>query len=160
MTPRTTLAAIRAAGPCKDSWVALLAGLGKTEADDAPLSLLDALRILGLNDTLWVLCVVMGEAGRRLAAIAVLDFAERALPAFERERPGDNRPRRAIEIGRKFLRGEATADELRAAIDAAAIADDHAAAAADLAARDAHHAAACAAAAADLAARDAVTAAA
>ncbi|MBI3453986.1 MAG: hypothetical protein HY057_14355, partial [Rhodospirillales bacterium] len=37
---------------------------------------------------------------------------------------------------------------------------DHAAAAADLAARDAHHAAACAAAAADLAARDAVTAAA
>ncbi|MBI3453987.1 MAG: hypothetical protein HY057_14360 [Rhodospirillales bacterium] len=48
---KTTLRAIRDAGPCKDSWVALLAGLGKTEADDAPLSLLDILRILGLDDT-------------------------------------------------------------------------------------------------------------
>jgi len=43
------------------------------------------------------------------------DCAERVLPLFERERPDDERPRRAIAVARRFADGEATRGELAAA---------------------------------------------
>lgn len=47
------------------------------------------------------------------------DCAERVLPIFERERPGDKRPREAIETARRFARGEASERELSVAEEAA-----------------------------------------
>ena len=47
------------------------------------------------------------------------DCAERVLPVFEREQPGDERPRQAIAVARRFADGEATREELDAAWAAA-----------------------------------------
>jgi hypothetical protein len=43
------------------------------------------------------------------------DCAERVLHLYEREYPGDDRPRRAIQVARDHARGRATAGELRSA---------------------------------------------
>ena len=81
------------------------------------------------------------------------DCAEHVLPYFEEKYPQDHRPRKAVEAGRAWVRGEIALSEARAAAFAA-----HAAAHA--AARDADQAAARAAArAAGHAATYAVTAA-
>jgi immunity protein 5 of polymorphic toxin system len=63
------------------------------------------------------------------------DCAERVLPRFEEQYPDDHRPRKAIEAGRAWVRGEFAVSEARSAAFAA-----HAAA------RDADNPAACAAA--------------
>jgi hypothetical protein len=69
--------------------------------------------------------------------------AESVLPCFEGKYPADNRPRRAIEAARAWVRGEVSMSEVRAAAFAAHAAardaDDDAARAA---ARAAGHAAA------------------
>jgi hypothetical protein len=70
---------------------------------------------------------VLDEVMLRLWAC---DCAERVLPIYERECPGDLRPRQAIEVARRYARGEATLEELAAARAAAR-------AAASAAARDA-----------------------
>ena len=90
----------------------------------------------------------------RILHEAACDIAEDVLPIFEKEFPGDKRPRLAIEAKRKWLKGEITDTELAAARDAAW---DAARAAARAAARDAAWDAAWAAAkaAAKAAARDA-----
>jgi hypothetical protein len=69
-------------------------------------------------------------------ALWAADCARRALPHFEGERPGDDRPRRAIEAGRAWARGEMKVGEARAAAisaHAAARAAGHAAATAHMA---------------------------
>jgi hypothetical protein len=69
-------------------------------------------------------------------ALWAADYAQRALPHFEGERPGDDRPRRAIEAGRAWARGEMKVGEARAAAisaHAAARAAGHAAATAHMA---------------------------
>ncbi len=43
------------------------------------------------------------------------DCAERVLPTYERQYPGDNRPRQAIEVSRRYAEGQASAAELTAA---------------------------------------------
>ena len=48
-------------------------------------------------------------------AIWAADCAEHVLPIFEQARPGDDRPRRAIELGRAWARGQVTMTEARAA---------------------------------------------
>ncbi|HEY8239293.1 MAG TPA: hypothetical protein VIF63_07640 [Candidatus Limnocylindrales bacterium] len=48
-----------------------------------------------------------------LLAIWAADCAEHVLPHFERDRPKDDRPRRAIELGRAWARGEVTWAEAR-----------------------------------------------
>jgi hypothetical protein len=85
--------------------------------------------------------------------------AERALPVYEAAYPGDDRPRRAVEVARAYARGEATRDELSARA-AARAAEDAAGGAARAAAWAAAWAVAGAAAwAAEAAARAAETAA-
>ena len=86
-----------------------------------------------------------GVAGLRIVKTAALDFIERVLPHYEAKFPGDLRPRAAIEVARRYLRGEATIEELKAAAAAADDAADDAAAAADAAAWAAADAAAWAA---------------
>ena len=99
-----------------------------------------------------------GEAGLRIVKTFALDCAERALPAYEAEYPGDLRVRTAIEVSRRHLRGEATIDEVKTAANAAYVAAAKAEANATYAAAAAAYAAARAAdakAAADAAAADA-----
>lgn len=63
----------------------------------------------------------------RSARLFACDCAEDVLPIFERDFPGDDRPRRAIEMARRFAVGDATRDELAAARDAAGDAEKAAA---------------------------------
>jgi hypothetical protein len=51
----------------------------------------------------------------RLLAIWAADCAEHVVHHFERERPGDDRPRHAIELGRAWARGEIPWAEARTA---------------------------------------------
>jgi len=90
------------------------------------------------------------DADHRRLAIWAADCAEHVLDRFERVRPGDDRPRRAIELGRAWARGEVTMTEARTAAGHAN------AAARDLrgAARHAAHAAGQAAAVAHVAAHE------
>jgi hypothetical protein len=56
----------------------------------------------------------LSEADRRIVAAWAADCADRALPLFEAEAPGDERPRAAIARARAFARGElATAEGIR-----------------------------------------------
>lgn len=76
-------------------------------------------------------------------ALWAADCAEHVLPRFEEERPTDARPRRAVEAGRAWVRGEITMSQARAAaFDAHAAAREADRAEAQAAARAAGHAAA------------------
>lgn len=135
----TTLNEIKKFNPCAPSWEKLLAGLGKSSADDEPLPYSRILEINGIYDANWSL-----RTSRKLCVAYAVAAAESAMPIFERRRPGDNRPRECLEAIQAFDRGEITRNQLlkkRLAADAAADAD---AAAAD--ADDAYAAAAAAAA--------------
>lgn len=46
------------------------------------------------------------EAQQRGLALWAADCAERALPVFENAHPNDSRPRKAVEAGRAWARGE------------------------------------------------------
>ena len=46
------------------------------------------------------------DADHHRLAVWAADCAEHVLDLFERARPGDDRPRRAIELGRAWARGE------------------------------------------------------
>ena len=49
----TTLNLIRSHRPCPEGWEKLLGHLGKTKADDEPLSLATILESNGIDDALW-----------------------------------------------------------------------------------------------------------
>ena len=51
----------------------------------------------------------------RLLAVWAADCAQHVLHHFEQARPGDDRPRRAIDLGRAWARGEITMTEARTA---------------------------------------------
>jgi thymidine phosphorylase len=55
------------------------------------------------------------DADHRLLALWAADCAEHVLHHYEQERPGDGRPRRAIDLGRAWARGEVTWREARSA---------------------------------------------
>jgi hypothetical protein len=55
------------------------------------------------------------DADHRRLAVWAADCAEHVLGLFERQRPGDDRPRRAIELGRAWTRGEVTMTQARTA---------------------------------------------
>ena len=118
---KTTLNAIRAQGPCTEGWKKLLSHLGKTEADDEPLSLLTILESNGLDDALWALRAVQGyDHEKRLYAVWCARQVEHLLT--------DRRSLDALEVVERFARGRATRGELTAAAWAAASAAARAAA--------------------------------
>jgi Imm-5 like putative immunity protein len=59
------------------------------------------------------------DADHHLLAVWAADCAEHVLPYFEQARPGDDRPRRAIEQGRAWARGEVKMTQARMAAFAA-----------------------------------------
>ena len=83
------------------------------------------------------------EAEHHALALWAVECAERVLPLFERERRDDDRPRRAVEATRAWIRGEIEVPLARAAAFAAHDASKEAVSpAARAAARAAEHAAA------------------
>ena len=85
----------------------------------------------------------LDKCDHRSLVLWATDCAEHVLPYFERKYPEDNRPRKAVEAGRAWARGEIALSQARAAAfaaHAAARAADQGAARA--AARAAGHAAA------------------
>jgi hypothetical protein len=74
----------------------------------------------------------INQENHKLLAFWATDCAEHVLTHFEKEYPNDKRPRKAIEVGRAWARGEIKTGAARnAALDAHA------------AARDANHPTAC-----------------
>ena len=55
------------------------------------------------------------DAHHHLLAVWAADCAQNVLHFFEQERPGDNRPRRAIEFARAWARGEMAITQARTA---------------------------------------------
>lgn len=53
MAITTTLNKIRSFQPCKEGWTKLLITLGKTAADDEPVSYATILQSNGVQDTIW-----------------------------------------------------------------------------------------------------------
>ena len=55
------------------------------------------------------------DADHHLLATWAADCAEHVLPLFEQVKPGDERPRRAIELARAWVRGEISMQQARTA---------------------------------------------
>ena len=132
---RVTLEDVRSWGACYSiEKLEKLAGKRKS---------ITALQILDLpiltDDKLWAVLREPFFSGKEMMLLAA-DFAERALPNFEREYPNDSRPRDAIAARRAFARGEIDDAARSAAREAAS---DAAWSAAWSAARSAAMAAAC-----------------
>ena len=108
----TTLNKIREHGPCSDGWTKLLRHLGKTQADDEPVSLLTILDSNGLDDALWCLRAVDGhEREMRLYAVWCARQVQHLMT--------DPRSVAALDVAERHANGEATDEELAAAWDAA-----------------------------------------
>lgn len=104
----TTLNQIRACSPCKSGWTKLLAHLGKTSADDAPLSIITVLDSNGLDDALWCLQAVKGRDREiRLYAVWCARQVQHLMT--------DPRSLAALDVAERFANGEATDTERAAA---------------------------------------------
>ena len=112
MTITTTLNRIRAHNPCHDGWSKLLAGLGKTRADDEPLSYSRIVEINGIDDALWA-CQAEPQHAKewRLFAVWCARQVEHLMD--------DPRSVAAINVSERFAHGMATQGELAAAWAAA-----------------------------------------
>ena len=108
----TTLNQIRSKSPCSDGWTKLLKHLGKTQADDEPLSLTTILDSNGLEDTLWCLQAVDGHA-REIRLYAV--WCARQVQHLTK----DQRSIDALDVAERFANGQATKNELDIAGNAA-----------------------------------------
>jgi hypothetical protein len=113
----TTLKAINKHDPYPDSWRKLLRHLGKTEADDEPLSIVTILDSNGLNDALWCLRAVEGR-DREIRLYAV--WCARQGQHLMR----DPRSLTALDVAERYANGEASDAELSAAWAAAWAAED------------------------------------
>ena len=109
---KTTLNQIRAKSPCQSGWIKLLAYLGKTKADDEPISIVTILDSNGLDDALWCLQAVKGrEREIRLFGVWCARQVQHLMT--------DPRSIAALDVSERFANGNATKDELDAARDAA-----------------------------------------
>lgn len=135
----TTLNQIRAHHPCTAGWQKLLSHLGKTKADDEPLSLLTILESNGLDDALWAARAIKGhDRDFRLFAVWAARQVQHLMT--------DERSLAALDVAERFADGEATEKDLAAASAAASAAAWEAVRRAWASARDAASAAASAAA--------------
>ena len=117
----TTLNKIRACGPCTSGWQTLLKHVGKDFDPDAEINLLTILESNSVADMLWTLRAT-NQDSKRIASQLAIEFAEQALPIFEKRRPNDERPRKAIQAARDYLDGKISLEELRASRQAGAAA--------------------------------------
>ena len=118
----TTLNAIIRHAPCRDGWKKLLRHLGKTKADDEPLSLMTILESNGLDHAVWCLrALPESEQWRvRLFAVACAEQVKQLMK--------DARSLNALRVAKAYALGFATLDELDAAEQEAWVATARAAA--------------------------------
>ena len=108
----TTLNKIRDHTPCTEGWKKLLLTLGKTKADDEPLSILTILNSNGLDDALWCLRAVENEDKKiRLFAVWCARQVQNLMI--------DERSIKVLDVAGAFANGDATKEELDAAWAAA-----------------------------------------
>lgn len=106
----TTLNKIREHSPCREGWEKLLTSLGKTKADDEPLSFKTILDSNGLYDAIWAL--------RSIDAPEVRIFAVRCVRQIQHLLT-DERSLSALDVAEAYTVGQATEEELSAALEAA-----------------------------------------
>ncbi len=102
------------------SWAKLLASLGKTHADDAPLSFGHLLDVLGIVEAVWCLRAL----DYKEQCLFLADVAESVLPDFEKHSndmaPSKYMaPRKCVQAIRDYERGVIDEVGLKAAADAA-----------------------------------------
>lgn len=105
---KTTLNQIRAKSPCQNGWTKLLAYLGKTKADDEPISIATILDSNGLDDALWCLQAVKGR-DREIRLFGV--WCARQVQHLMT----DPRSIAALDVSERFANCNATQEELDAA---------------------------------------------
>jgi hypothetical protein len=111
----TTLARIRAHRPCQTGWRTLLAHLGKTRADNAPLPMTAILDSNGLEDALWCLRAEPQHAAIwRLYAVRTARRVQHLMT--------DQRSLHALDVAEAHAWGRATDTELADAYVAASAA--------------------------------------
>ena len=108
----TTLNKIRSCSPCESGWKKLLKHLGKTVADDEPLSFVTILESNGLDDALWC-CRATPEYNREWRLYAVWCALQ------VKHLMTDKRSLDALVISEVFANGLVGQAELDAARDAA-----------------------------------------
>jgi hypothetical protein len=109
---KTTLRKIREHSPCREGWEKLLRSLGKTQADDEPLSIATVVESNGLDDALWCLRAVRGhDKELRLYAVWCARQVQHLMT--------DRRSLEALDVAEAYTHGNATVAELGAAWDAA-----------------------------------------
>jgi len=109
---QTTLNEIRQHSPCEEGWRKLLAHLGKTQADDEPLSIATVIDSNGLDDALWCLRAVSGHDHQiRLFAVWCARQVQHLMT--------DARSVAALDVVERFANGEASDSERAAAWDTA-----------------------------------------
>jgi len=113
----TTLYSLRKHHACESRYSHLVSALGPEWADKEPINLLDILAHNGTEDCLWALCATDQNCDM-VARLMAADFAETVLPIYERDYPGDTRPRAAIQAARDYAHGR-IGDAARAATMAA-----------------------------------------
>ena len=105
---KTTLNKIREHSPRTDGWEKLLSYLGKTKADDEPLSLFTILDSNGLDDALWCLRAVEGKDKEiRLFAVWCARQVQHLMT--------DKRSLDALDVAERYANGASTEVELVAA---------------------------------------------
>lgn len=116
----TTFKLAKQAGACEGSYRKFARYVGgiKVYGIDTPIPLTEILDVLGVDDALWCLrCTV--EDDEKFSRLLACDYVEHVLDIFENQYPNDDRPRKVIEIARRFADGKATQENLMAAWDTA-----------------------------------------
>lgn len=108
---RTTLNRIREQCPDNKMWDYLLASLGKTHADDEPLSLLHIVDSNGIEDAIWALRAIDDCSEIRLFAVRCARQIQHLMT--------DERSINTLNVAELTAIGEATAEELEEARHAA-----------------------------------------
>lgn len=104
----TTLKRIKKHNPCGGGWKNLLKHLGKTKADNEPLSFAVIVESNGLDDALWC-CMVEPQHHKEWRLFAVW-CAVQVKHLMEDKRSLD-----AFEVAERYANGKATKNELTAA---------------------------------------------
>jgi len=98
--------------PCKEG----LAFLNK-QTDKSAVSVINALVVAKHYD--WADWALTRSFTKRQNVVFAIYAAEQVIDIFEKEVPGEERPRASIETAKRWLKGEATEAECKAAADAA-----------------------------------------
>lgn len=108
---KTTLNKIWGRRPGKGTWEKLLAHLGKTRADNAPIDIATILQNNGLDDALWCLRAVEGH-DREIRLYSI--WCARQVQPLIGDKPNDE----ALDVAERFANGLADLQELEAAVEA------------------------------------------